>query len=100
MESLAGAQLRIKAPSGLSKEQAAAEFQAFNSSLLITDMKAFTHGSRLPDGMAGAGFALYRTGRLCVQSSFSLGPNKQVFDAEAEAAVAGFKAATQSYLPK
>ncbi|KAJ5904840.1 uncharacterized protein N7473_001756 [Penicillium subrubescens] len=60
-------------------------------------MKVFTDGSKLPDGMAGAGFALYQTGRLCLQSSFSLGPNKEVFDAEAEAALAGIKAATQSY---
>lgn len=60
-------------------------------------MKVFTDGSKLPDGMAGAGIALYQTGRLCHRSSFSLGPNKEVFDAEAEAALAGVKAAIQSY---
>jgi ribonuclease HI len=96
-ESRADAQLRIKAPSGRSKEQAAADFQSFYSSLPSNDMKVFTDGSKLPDGMAGAGFALYQTGRLCHQSSFSLGPNKEVFDAEAEAALAGIKAAIQSY---
>lgn len=88
--------VRIKAPSGRSKEQAAADFQAFYSILPSTDMKVFKDGSKLPDGMAGAGFALYQTGRLYLQSSFSLGPNKEVFDAEAEAALAGIKAATQS----
>jgi ribonuclease HI len=95
-ESRVDAQLRIKAPSGLSKEQAAANFQDFYSSLPGTDMKVFTDGSKLPNGMAGAGFALYQTGRLCLQSSFSLGPNKEVFDAEAEAALAGIKAAMHS----
>jgi ribonuclease HI len=59
-------------------------------------MKVFTNGSKLPNGIAGAGFALYQTGRLCLQLSFSFGPNKEVFDAEAEAALAGIKAATQS----
>jgi hypothetical protein len=58
-------------------------------------MKVFTDGSKLPNGMAGAGFALYQTGRLCLQPSFSLGPNKEVFDAEAEAALAGINAAMQ-----
>jgi ribonuclease HI len=96
-ESRADAQLRINAPNGRSKEQAAADFLDFHSSLPSTDMKVFTDGSKLPDGMAGAGFALYQSGRLFLQSSFSLGPNKEVFDAEAEAALAGIKAAMQSY---
>ncbi|XP_077661262.1 uncharacterized protein AFUA_7G00100 [Aspergillus fumigatus Af293] len=45
--------------------------------------------------MAGAGFTLYQTGRLCLQSLFSLRLNKEVFDAEAEAALASIKAAMQ-----
>ncbi|KAI9037727.1 ribonuclease H family protein [Aspergillus affinis] len=43
--------------------------------------------------MAGSRYALYQSGKLFQQSSFSLGPNKEVFDAEAEAALAGVKAA-------
>ncbi|KAI9040114.1 ribonuclease H family protein [Aspergillus affinis] len=49
--------------------------------------------SKLENRMAGNGYALYQSGKLFQQSSFSLGPNKEVFDAEAEAALAGVKAA-------
>jgi hypothetical protein len=45
--------------------------------------------------MAGAGFAIYQSGKQFLQSSIPLGPNKEVFDAEAEAALAGAKAAFQ-----
>ena len=58
-------------------------------------MKVFTDGSKLPNRMAGAGFVLYQSGKEYLHSSFSLGPNKEVFDAEAEAALAGLKAAIQ-----
>jgi hypothetical protein len=47
--------------------------------------------------MAGSGFALYQSGKLFFQSSFSLGPNKEVFNTEAEAALAGAKAAFRLY---
>ncbi|KAI9042361.1 ribonuclease H family protein [Aspergillus affinis] len=43
--------------------------------------------------MTGGGFALYQSGTLFQQTSFPLGPNKEVFDTEAEAALAGVKAA-------
>jgi ribonuclease HI len=43
--------------------------------------------------MTGAGFAIYQSGKQFLQSSFSLGLNKEVFDAEAEAALAGIKTA-------
>jgi ribonuclease HI len=94
-ESREDAQLRIRAPRRLTKEQAAIKFQEFYSSLPGTDMKVFTDGSKLPNRMTGAGFALYQTGKKYLQSSVSLGPNKEVFDAEAEAALAGLKAAMQ-----
>jgi hypothetical protein len=45
--------------------------------------------------MTGAGFAIYQSGKQFLQSSFSLGLNKEVFDAEAEAALAGIKAALE-----
>ena len=94
-ESREEAQLRIRAPIGRSKEQAAAEFQRFYSSLPGTDMKVFIDGSKLANGMAGAGFALFQAGQQFFQSSFPLGLNKEVFDAEAEAALAGLKTAIQ-----
>jgi ribonuclease HI len=86
------AQRRIRAPTQ-TKKQAAASFQDFYASLPGTDIKVFTDGSKLANGIAGAGFALYQSGRQFLQSSLSLGPNKEVFDAEAEAALAGIKAA-------
>jgi hypothetical protein len=82
-------------PRGLTKEQAAIKFQEFYSSLPGTDMKVFTDGSKLPHGMTGTGFVLYQTGKKYLQSSFSLGPNMEVFNAEAEAALPGLKAATR-----
>ncbi|KAI9035498.1 ribonuclease H family protein [Aspergillus affinis] len=92
-ESREAAQQRIRAPIGQTKAQAASSFQNFYTSLPQTDIKVFTDGSKLANGMAGAGFALYQSGKLYQQSSFSLGPNKEVFDAEAEAALTGIKAA-------
>ncbi|KAI9034741.1 reverse transcriptase, partial [Aspergillus affinis] len=86
-------QQRIRAPTGISKKKAANRFRRFYASLLQTDIKVFTDGSKLENGMAGSGYALYQSGMLFQQSSFSLGPNKEVFDAEAEAALAGVKAA-------
>jgi ribonuclease HI len=53
----------------------------------------FSDGSKLANGIAGAGFALYQFKRQFLQFSISLGLNKEVFDAEAEAALAGIKAA-------
>jgi ribonuclease HI len=88
---------RIKAPTQ-TKRQAARVFQEFYSSLPETDIKVFTDGSKLANGMAGAGFAIYQSGRQFLQSSIPLGPNKEVFDAEAEAALAGAKAAFQLHI--
>jgi ribonuclease HI len=86
------AQQRIRAQKQ-TKEQAAACFRDFYSSLPQTDIKIFSDGSKLRNGMTGVGFAIYQSGRPFQQTSFSLGPNKEAFDAEAEAALAGFKAA-------
>jgi hypothetical protein len=68
-------------------------FHEFYSSLPETDIKVFTDGSKLVNRMAGAGFAIYQSGRQFLQSSIPLGLNKEVFDAKAEAALAGAKAA-------
>jgi ribonuclease HI len=57
----------------------------------------FTDGSELANEMTGAGFALYQSKKQFLQSSFSLSPNKEIFDTEAEAALAGVKAAFELY---
>jgi ribonuclease HI len=87
------AQLRIGAPMGRSKEQAADDFAEFYHSLPGTDIKVFSDGSKLSNGQTGGGFAVFQAGHQFLHSSFPLGPNKDVFDAEAEAALAGLKAA-------
>jgi hypothetical protein len=43
--------------------------------------------------MAGAGFVLYQSGKEYLHSSFSLSLNKEIFNAEAEAALASLKVA-------
>jgi hypothetical protein len=52
------AQQRIRAPTQ-TKKQAAASFQDFYASLPGTDIKIFIDGSKLANGITGAGFALY-----------------------------------------
>jgi hypothetical protein len=47
--------------------------------------------------MVDAGFALYQSRKQFLQSSLPLGPNKEVFDAKAEVALAGIKAALKLY---
>src|SRR4029453_16623820 len=51
-----------------------------------------TDGSKLDSGSAGGGFVGYQHGLQLAYGSFPLGPFKEVFDAEAEAALAGLKA--------
>jgi hypothetical protein len=41
--------------------------------------------------MVGARFVLYQFKKQFLQSSLSLGPNKEVFDAKVKAALAGIK---------
>jgi hypothetical protein len=43
--------------------------------------------------MAGAGFVLYQSGKKYLYLSFSLSLNKEVFNTEVEAALAGLKVA-------
>jgi hypothetical protein len=47
----------------------------------------------LENGQTGRGFVGFQAGSQFLSSLFSLGPNKEVFDAEAEAALAGLRMA-------
>ena len=85
---------RIGAPCGRSKEQAAADFMTFHQSIPPNDIVLFSDGSKLSDGSTGCGYVGFQAGRQICRGSFSIGPFKEVFDAEAEAALAGAKAAT------
>jgi ribonuclease HI/endonuclease/exonuclease/phosphatase family metal-dependent hydrolase len=85
---------RIGAPCGRSKEQAAFDFTAFYETIPPHDIVVFSDGSKLADGSTGGGYVGYQAGRQIFRGRFSLGPNKEVFDAEVEAALAGVKAAS------
>jgi hypothetical protein len=82
---------------GYSKKQIAIDFQKFYYFLPGSDIKIFSNGSKLAHRMVGAGFVLYQAGQQFLHSSFSLGLNTEVFDAEAEAALAGIQVATEFY---
>jgi hypothetical protein len=86
-------QARISGPCGRSKEQAAADFTEFYQTIPPHDIVLFSDGSKLADGSTGGGYVGYQAGRQVLRGCFSLGLNKEVFDAEAEAALASVKAA-------
>ncbi|EED20549.1 conserved hypothetical protein [Talaromyces stipitatus ATCC 10500] len=87
------AQARIGAPMGRTKEQAAANFMAFQRTIPSSDIVIFSDGSRLADGRAGGGYIGLQAHHQFLRSSLSYGHGKEVFDAEAEAALAGAQAA-------
>jgi len=84
---------RVGAPNGLTKEQAANRFKTFIQSIPRNDIIIYSDGSKQANGQTGGGFVGYQAGSQFLSSSFPLGPNKEVFDAEAEAALAGLRMA-------
>ncbi|EED12564.1 conserved hypothetical protein [Talaromyces stipitatus ATCC 10500] len=78
---------------GRTKEQAAADFTAFQRTIPSSDIVIFSDGSRLVDGRAGGGYIGFQAHHQFLRSSLSYGHGKEVFDAEAEAALAGAQAA-------
>lgn len=87
------AQARIGAPMGRTKEQAAADFLDFQRTIPGSDIIVFSDGSKLENGHAGGGYVGFQAHHQFLRFSLSLGPGKEVFDAEAEAALAGAQAA-------
>ncbi|EED16912.1 hypothetical protein TSTA_019730 [Talaromyces stipitatus ATCC 10500] len=88
-ESRENAQTRIGAPMGRTKEQAAANFMAFQRTIPSSDIVIFLDGSRLADGRAGGSYIGLQAHYQFLRSSLSYGHRKEVFDVEAEAALAG-----------
>ncbi|EED14579.1 conserved hypothetical protein [Talaromyces stipitatus ATCC 10500] len=78
---------------GRTKEQAAADFTAFQRTIPSSDIVIFLDGSRLVDGRAGGGYIGFQAHHQFLRSSLSYGHGKEVFDAEAEAALADAQAA-------
>jgi hypothetical protein len=91
-ESRIAIQDRIGAPYGRSKEQAAADFMSYQT-IPPHDIVLFSDGSKISNGSTGCGYVGFQAGRQICHGSFSLGPHKEVFDAEAEVALAGAKVA-------
>jgi hypothetical protein len=87
---------RIHAPTGQPKERSAQDFQDYYSTISASSITLFSDGSQLLDGRTGGGYIGYQGGLQVVRGSFSLGYRKEVFDAEAEAALQGARAALAS----
>jgi ribonuclease HI len=87
---------RIHGPNGRTKEQAAKEFLDFYHQLPDTSIALFSDGSQLSDGRTGGGYVGYQANVQLIRGAFSLGHKKEVFDAEAEAALRGARAALNS----
>ncbi|EED17292.1 conserved hypothetical protein [Talaromyces stipitatus ATCC 10500] len=92
-ESRENAQARIGAPMGRTKGQAAADFMVFQRTIPSSNIIIFSDGSRLVDGHAGGGYIGFQVHHQFLHSSLSYGYGKEVFNAEAEAALAGAQAA-------
>lgn len=84
---------RVGASESLTREQAANNFRTFLQSVPENDIIVYSDGLKLENGQAGGGFVSFEANSQLSHSSFPLGPNKEVFDAEAEAALAGLQAA-------
>jgi ribonuclease HI len=87
---------RISGPCGRSKIQAANDFCTFLQDIPQHDLKVFSDGSQLTNRRTGGGFIVYQSTRLVARGAFPLGDYKEVFDAEAEAALRGLQAAFDS----
>lgn len=92
-ESREAALTRVGAPEGLTKEQAADNFRIFLQSIPENDIIIYSDGSKLENGQAGGGYVGFQASSQFLHHSLPLGPNREVFDAEAEAALAGLDAA-------
>ncbi|APA15803.1 hypothetical protein SS1G_09342 [Sclerotinia sclerotiorum 1980 UF-70] len=87
---------RIHSPHGRTKQGAAADFKEFYDLLPREDIVIFSDGSKHANGSTGSGFVGYQDNRKFCEGSFALGKSKEVYDAEAVAALKGLRAAITS----
>jgi ribonuclease HI/exonuclease III len=92
-ETRTAAQTRIGAPMGRTKKQAAADYLEFYRTIPPNDIQVYSDGSKLDNNQAGGGYTVSQAGKQLLRASFPFGTGKEVYDAEAEAALAGAKAA-------
>ncbi|EED22480.1 hypothetical protein TSTA_059780 [Talaromyces stipitatus ATCC 10500] len=75
------------------QSRTAADYMDFQRTIPGTDIVVFSDGSRLVNGHAGGGYVTFQAYHQFLRSSLSYGHGKEVFDAEAEAALDGAQAA-------
>ncbi|KAI0995572.1 hypothetical protein K3495_g12609 [Podosphaera aphanis] len=74
----------------------AGKFLEFLLTVPPSDILVHSDGAKLPDGKAGAGFAIFQLGRKIWTDAFPLGNGKEIYDAEACAGLEGIRAAIAS----
>ncbi|KAI0994466.1 hypothetical protein K3495_g13716, partial [Podosphaera aphanis] len=84
---------RINGPKGTPNLRAG-KFREFLLSVHPSDILVYSDGARLPDGNAGGAFAIFQLGRKIRTDAFPLGNGKEIYDAEACAALEGIRAAS------
>ncbi|KAI0991414.1 hypothetical protein K3495_g16773, partial [Podosphaera aphanis] len=68
-------------------------FRDFVRSVPPADIQVYSDGSKLPDDRTGGGYVIFQFGIQVKTEAFPLGTGKEVFDAEAHAALKGIQAA-------
>ncbi|KAI0993970.1 hypothetical protein K3495_g14214 [Podosphaera aphanis] len=84
--------LRVSAPT-VSNERRVESFQTFLQNIPKSDILVYTDGSKLSNGNAGSGYVIYQLGLKVCSSAVPLGISKEIFDAEAYAALYGIQKA-------
>ncbi|APA15575.1 hypothetical protein sscle_15g103450 [Sclerotinia sclerotiorum 1980 UF-70] len=87
---------RIHSPKGRTKSTTAVDFNEFYSLLPREDIIIFTNESKYINDSTGGGFVGYQDNRKICEGSFALDRSKEVYDAEAVAALEGLRVALTS----
>ncbi|KAI0998731.1 hypothetical protein K3495_g9465 [Podosphaera aphanis] len=91
-ESRENSLLRVGAPT-VSNERRVDSFQTFLQNIPKSDILVYTDGSKQLNGNAGIGYVIYQLGLKVCSGAVPLGNSKEIFDAEAFAALCGIEKA-------
>ena len=69
-----------------------ANFLEFYYTIPPNNIQVYSDGSKLDNNQAGGGYTVSQAGNQLLHASFPLGTGKEVYNAEAEAALVGAKA--------
>ncbi|KAI0994497.1 hypothetical protein K3495_g13685 [Podosphaera aphanis] len=84
--------LRVGAPT-VSNERRVDSFQTFLQNIPKSGILVYTDGSKLSNGNAGSGYVIYQLDLKVCSGAVPLGISKEIFDAEAYAALCGIQKA-------